>query len=59
MLSTQNNARFYLRGVFKYTLKFQGMPCVDFVGGLSESRRIIYKNKITPKVNVGILKCEF
>lgn len=63
MLLTQNNPRFYLCSVFKYALKFQGiilwMPCVDFVGGLSELRWIIYKSKITPKVNVEILKCEF
>ena len=35
------------------------VACVDFVGGLNELRLIIYKSKIIPNVNVGILKCEF
>lgn len=35
------------------------MTYKDFVGNLNESRLIIYRNKIIPKVNIGILQCEF
>lgn len=44
---------------FKIPRNDSPVACVDFVGGLNELRLIIYKSKITPKVNLGILKCEF